>query len=482
MHIIRLHKAGDFAEWRDAARDLLVRQIAPDMVDWRGADEGDVLFAEARADAPISPKVIAMPRSLVQMADRIMCHRDSDVPARLYRLFWRAQSDRQLLNRKADVDVHWAQLIDKSIRRDIHKMHAFVRFRRIGERDDGRERYAAWFEPSHRILRLGAPFFQRRFANMDWAIITPDGRAIWDGETLSYGEGGTRNEVPESDVVEDQWRTYYGAIFNPARVKINAMRAEMPKKYWHNLPEAQDIAALLADAERRVEHMRLASITSPNARAEKWQQNVAAALEGEEFAAANISDLPSLALALDRCRLCELHCAATQAVPGEGPAQARVMIVGEQPGDQEDLAGRPFVGPAGQVLNGALERSGFDRSQIYMTNAVKHFKFTPRGKRRLHQKPSAGEIDMCRWWLNKERELVQPEWIVTLGASALRAVAGPDAKLSDLRGQPMQSEDGAKFIATIHPSYLLRIPDEAKAAQEKSAFLRDLQMARDLIS
>jgi probable DNA metabolism protein len=484
MQLVRLNKDGDFDEWRAIARDLLQRGVAPDQVDWLGADEGDSLFADMDgASAPgLTGKALSMPRALVQMADRIICHRDADVPARLYRLFWRAQTDRQLLSRKADADVHWAMQIDKAIRRDIHKMHAFVRFRLIGEREDGRERYAAWFEPSHYTLRLGAPFFQRRFAHMDWAIITPDASAIWDGEDLIFGEGGSRDDVPESDVVEDQWRTYYGAIFNPARVKINAMRAEMPKKYWHNLPEAQDIAALLADAERRVEHMRQASITSPNARAEKWQQNVAAALEGEEFAAAHVQDLPSLALALDRCRLCPLHCDATQAVAGEGPADAAVMMVGEQPGDQEDLAGRPFVGPAGQLLNAALERSGFQREQLYLTNAVKHFKFTPRGKRRLHQTPTAGEIDMCRWWLDRERELVKPEWTVTLGASALRAVAGPKAKLADVRGKPMQLEDGTKFLPTIHPSYLLRIPDEEKVAAEKQAFLRDLRLARELAS
>lgn len=421
-----------------------------------------------------------MPRALVEMADRIICHRGTDVPAKLYRLFWRAQTDRQLLGRKADADVHWAQQIDKAIRRDIHKMRAFVRFRRINEKAEGRECYAAWFEPSHLILRLGAPFFQRRFANMDWAIITPDERAIWDGERLIFGEGGSRQDVPETDVVEDQWRTYYSAIFNPARVKIQAMRAEMPKKYWHNLPEAQDIAALLADAERRVEHMRQASIMSPNARAEKWQKNVTAALEGEEFSADHIVDLPSLGAALHQCRRCPLHCGATQAVPGEGPKGARIMMVGEQPGDQEDLAGRPFIGPAGQLLNAALERSGLDRRELYLTNAVKHFKFTPRGKRRLHQTPTAGEIDMCRWWLDKEREFVRPKWVVTLGASALRAVAGSKAKLADMRGQPLEMDDGTRFFATIHPSYLLRISDAEKAYQEKALFLKDLHLVQEM--
>lgn len=483
MELIRLEKAGDFDEWRDAARRLLLRGMAPEDVDWRGADEGDLLFADDGGRAEVAPapeRKLSMPRALVEMGNRIICHRDVDVPARLYRLFWRAQQDRLLLSRKADADVHWAMQIDKAIRRDIHKMHAFVRFRQIGVSETGREQYAAWFEPSHYILRLGAPFFMRRFAGMDWAIVTPDARAIWDGEALVFGEGSSREDVPQSDVVEDQWRTYYGAIFNPARVKINAMRAEMPKKYWHNLPEAQDIPSLLADAERRVEHMREASITSPNARAERWQQNILAALEGGGDDAVEIGDLPALDRALQQCRRCPLHCDATQAVCGEGPQGARVMMVGEQPGDQEDLAGRPFVGPAGQLLNAALERSGFRRDELYLTNAVKHFKFTVRGKRRLHQNPTAGEIDMCRWWLEKERALVQPAVIVTLGASALRSLLGPSVKLADLRGRRLVLDDGTKFLATVHPSYLLRLPDEAKAAEEKKRFLAELRLAHEM--
>jgi DNA polymerase len=132
------------------------------------------------------------------------------------------------------------------------------------------------------------------------------------------------------------------------------------------------------------------------------------------------------------------------------------------------------------LLNAALERSGFQRSELYLTNAVKHFKFTPRGKRRLHQNPTAGEIDMCRWWLEKERDLVQPAVIVTLGASALRSILGPSVKLGDLRGRRLVLDDGTKFLATIHPSYLLRLPDAAKAAEEKSRFLADLKLAREM--
>ena len=213
MREVVLSTPGDFAEWRGVARALLAGGVVPEDVSWRGAEEGASLFGD---QAPVSSgAAVSLPRELLTMADRVICHRDAEVPARLYRVVWRTAHERQLLARTTDADVDWLRKTDKAIRRDIHKMHAFVRFRRLGE-GEGRERFAAWFEPDHRILRLTAPFFRRRFYGMDWAIVTPDARAIWEDEELNYGPGGTRDEVPDSDVVEDQWRTYYGAIFTMA--------------------------------------------------------------------------------------------------------------------------------------------------------------------------------------------------------------------------------------------------------------------------
>ncbi|UNU43648.1 DUF4130 domain-containing protein [Sphingopyxis sp. YF1] len=473
MREVVLERPGDFAEWRGVARALLAGGVAPEDVSWRGAEDGASLFGDEAP--PASAGAVKLPRELLAMADRVICHRGAEVPARLYRLVWRAARERQLLARTTDPDVDWLRRTDKAIRRDIHKMHAFVRFRRLGEGEE-RERFAAWFEPDHRILRLTAPFFQRRFYGMDWAILTPDARAIWQDELLTLGPGGTRDEVPDGDVVEDQWRTYYGAIFNPARVKIEAMRAEMPKKYWHNLPEAQDIAPLLAGAGARVERMRAAAVSAANPRTDKWRTRVP-----EELAPIDdVKTLGALAKAIDRCTRCPLYCNATQAVAGEGPTKARIMLVGEQPGDQEDLQGRPFVGPAGQVLDAALDEAGLDRRRLFLTNAVKHFKFEPRGKRRLHQNPTTGEIDICRWWLDKERALVQPELIVTLGASALRGVTGKSASIKSMRGAVHELEGGSKLIATIHPSFLLRLPDRERAAEERKAFVADLIRARKL--
>lgn len=473
MREVTLNSPGDFTEWRSAARALLAAGVPPHEVLWRRAGESGSLFADT--DALLPQRAVTLPRELVTLADRVICHRDDSVPSRLYRIVWRALEDRRLLERRTDADVDWLARMDKAIRRDLHKMHAFVRFRRLGDGAAGEESFVAWFEPEHRILRLAAPFFRKRFYGMDWAILTPDGRAIWHAEELRFGPGGTRDEVPDRDIVEDQWRTYYGAIFNPARVKIAAMRAEMPKKYWHNLPEAQDIGPLLAGAEERVERMRDTAVSLANPRSDKWR----ARGEPEPVSnAAAVGSLDDLSKALRGCTRCPLHCHATQAVPGEGRADARIMLVGEQPGDREDLEGRPFVGPAGQLLDEALAEAGLDRAMVYVTNAVKHFKFEPRGKRRLHQNPNTGEIDICRWWLDQERTLVQPAIIVSLGGSALRGLTGKSSSISAMRGTTHRLGGGAQLVATVHPSFLLRLPDRERAAAERRAFVADLAKAK----
>ncbi len=166
---------------------------------------------------------------------------------------------------------------------------------------------------------------------------------------------------------------------------------------------------------------------------------------------------------------------------GEGPAGARVMFVGEQPGDQEDTIGRPFVGPAGQMLDHAMEEAGIDRRTIYITNAVKHFKFTPRGKRRIHQSPDAGEIQVCRFWLDVERVQVSPRLLVLMGGSGARAVLGRPVTVTRERGRPFTLEDGQTAFITVHPSYLLRIPDPAGKEREYRAFVNDLKAIKALM-
>jgi uracil-DNA glycosylase family protein len=177
------------------------------------------------------------------------------------------------------------------------------------------------------------------------------------------------------------------------------------------------------------------------------------------------------------CTRCPLYKYATQVVPGEGPAKARLMLVGEQPGDKEDIAGKPFVGPAGRVLDKAIADAGIDRKQVFVTNAVKHFKFTPRGKRRLHKKPNAHEIERCRWWLDLERAILKPKVVVALGATAVRSLMGKTMTIGKIRGKAIEMPDGGRLVATIHPSYLLRIRDDRDKAAQYRALVRDLKAA-----
>jgi len=178
------------------------------------------------------------------------------------------------------------------------------------------------------------------------------------------------------------------------------------------------------------------------------------------------------------CTRCELYRNATQTVFGEGPLDAAIMFVGEQPCDQEDLAGRPFVGPAGVLFDAALEKAGIDRSAVYVTNAVKHFKFVPRGKRRIHNKPDSGEITACRWWIEHERELLRPPVTVALGATAARSLVGKVVTISKVRGEPLTLADGSECWVTVHPSSILRAPDEASRNEAKRLFLRDLKLIK----
>lgn len=194
------------------------------------------------------------------------------------------------------------------------------------------------------------------------------------------------------------------------------------------------------------------------------------------------ASLEEVAAGIAICRRCDLWREATGGVPGEGPQAAALMLVGEQPGDQEDLAGAPFVGPAGQVLDRALERAGVPRAEVFVTNAVKHFKHEMRGKRRLHKKPNAGEVSACRWWLDAERRLVRPRVVVAMGATAALAVFGRPTSIGENRGRGLPLEGGAQAVVTYHPSFVLRAPDEAARDRTFAALVADLRFARGLVA
>ena len=272
--------------------------------------------------------------------------------------------------------------------------------------------------------------------------------------------------MPQQDVVEAEWRTYYAHIFNPARVKINAMKSEMPMKYWKNLPEAELIPALLEQAGTRVAAM----VARPGETLPIYNRP-------RETAAELPTSLDQLYQMLERQADTPMEKFSPTLVRGAGPEQAELMIIGEQPGDQEDRQGLPFVGPAGQLLDRALAEAGIDRQQTFLTNAVKRFKFSPRGKRRIHETPNAGEIGYYRWWVEQEIRLVDPRIIIALGATAARCLTGQPVKIARHRSEILPGPAGRSLLVTVHPSYLLRIPDEQGRQVEYAKFVRDLALA-----
>jgi DNA polymerase len=475
MISVRLEARNDFEEWRRKARRLLAAGVLPAQVVWRLPGEENGLFEAGDDMLPAGDQPVgSVPPDFIALARQGVNHADPERFALLYRFLWRLVQDRGLMQAASDADLVRLTRLASAVRRDSHKMKAFVRFKAIAD-EDGRERYAAWFEPEHYTLEMTAPFFARRFDGMSWAIVTPYRSAFWGGESLGFGPGGQRADVPADDAVEGDWKTYFASIFNPARLKVAMMKSEMPVKYWRNLPEAELIAPLIRGALQMEADMIERATTQPPSRHVRQQAREEGVVK-DDF---EIASLPDARKAVQDCRRCPLYQDATQAVFGEGPAAAEVMFVGEQPGDQEDLAGKPFIGPAGRVLDAAVEKVGIDRTRVYVTNAVKHFKYEPRGKRRIHQKPDAGEVQACKFWLDHEIGLVRPKVIVALGATAAQSLLGRSATIGKLRGAPITLDDGTILFVTNHPSYLLRIPDAEGKAREQAKFEADLVLVRE---
>jgi len=476
MRLVVLHDGGDLTEWRGQARTLLFEGVLPSNVQWQIGETAGLLPVESSPSEPSSSdnksvKAGTVPRAFLNLANTVLAHADARRHAVLYRLLWRlTHGERHLLNIATDDDVAWCELAAKAVRRDMHKMKAFVRFREV-KRPEGSV-FVAWFEPSHDILARVAPFFVRRFAGMHWSILTPNRSAHWDGEAITFGAGANKADAPNEDALEDLWLTYFANIFNPARLKVQAMKNEMPVRYWKNMPETALIPGLIRDASARMDAMVKSAPTTPKKHIPAPAERAAALLPEDS--------LDELRRQAQQCRACPLWEPATQTVFGEGPDNARIMVIGEQPGDQEDLAGRPFVGPAGQLFDHALAQAGIEREALYVTNTVKHFKFEPRGKRRIHSRANAQEQSACRPWLLAEIQRVAPRAIVCLGAMAAQAVFGKSFRLLEQRGQWITLDNGIRAFATVHPSYLLRLPDERERSEATAAFVHDLAMLREL--
>lgn len=447
-----------FTGWRHEARRLMLANVPPAAIEWTKNDGNLSFFA---SDAEPVPKAraqaLSVPLEFMKLAETVSYAREPERWALLYRILFRLRATPRLLQHLTDPDIHRANLIAKSVRRDEHKMHAFVRFKKI--LIDEVEHYLAWHQPEHLIVPLAAPFFERRFGDRHWSIYTPDQSVHWDLKELTYTHGIPQHEFPHDDAMDDLWKTYYASTFNPARVKLKMMKSEMSPKYWSSMPETALIKELVREAPARLEKM---------AKAQNTQAIVPAHVDHAELLAA-----------AKTCGACPIGRGATQLVFGEGPTRAELMIVGEQPGDTEDLAGKPFVGPAGALLDECLRDAGIDRAQTYLTNAVKHFKWKPGtdyggGKTRVHHKPSGPETHACRPWLEAEIALVKPRVIIALGATAGTSILGRLPKITEERGKIFANHFSENIILSWHPAAILR----SSSAEE--TMLRKIQLTEDL--
>lgn len=472
--MIRVAIEPTLAAFREAARPLLLDDVPPAQVAiedrraaqtslWssptpHGGPKDSTEQRAVRADAQV-----LLPARFLRALTRAAYHRDAQRFNLFYRLAYRlTHGEPALLEIASDADVSRLRVMVQAVTHDEHRMHAFVRFRRIEL--DGEQHFVAWHEPEHPILPLTAPFFRERFGDMRWSILTPDQSAHWDGSSLRYGPPAQRSAAPQSDELEELFATYYRAIFNPARINLRVFRSHMPARHWATLPETRAIHELVRLTPGSLHSMRT---------------SIASAAEAMLPAERSLAALRSAA---GSCTACPLFERATRSVFGEGPLDARLMLVGEQPGDEEDRAGRPFIGPAGKVLDRALASAGIERGEVYLTNAVKHFKWRADGPRRLHDRPRPGEVRACRAWLDAEIEALRPHVIVCLGRTAAQSFLGPRFSAGRYRGQWFASPWTQHLLITYHPAAILRLPDATASEQAFEELVTHLTAARERLT
>jgi DNA polymerase len=439
MRRVVLANETDWEGWRKAARSLVIAGVSPDDVRW-AVDLNTHSNDEPTALPEQTEGTFVVPRSLVSLASLAIQARDPVRFDLLYRLIWRANSGERIGDKGDDLELRRARNLALAVRAEAHRMRALVRFLPVQE--SAWTRYLGWYEPAHYVLEANAQIIARRFPDLVFSILTPDGGAHWDGSELRFSRGTDRRAVPDDGSLQAWWQSCHVALLGEARIGTA-------------VPEAE----ALDEAPRPPDRPPIGPVVLPVHSDAPLQEAMNEA---------------------SSCRRCHLYGPATQMVFGEGPAHAKVVFIGEQPGDQEDVIGRPFVGPAGQLMDRAMEEAGIDRRVVYITNAVKHFKFEPRGKRRLHKTPEAGEIQACRFWLDVELVRLRPRLVVVMGGTAARAVLGRAVTITRERGRPIELPSGQIAFVTVHPSFLLRLPDENARTREYRAFVADLGKIADL--
>lgn len=461
MKIVRFK--GDFESWRNEARSLLSDKVHFEKVLWQASDDHvSSLFDQLPETATLKKTNFTIPREFMEEAEWVAAFRDDSTWSLLYKLAYRlVYEDRHLLQIKLDQDVLDFERRKKLVTRDLHKMKAFVRFREIQKNDQ--TIYVAWHRPDHHVLKFSAPFFTDRFNGMNWIIFTEELSMSWMDNQLTYGAGLSQKEAESFDATEELWKTYYGSIFNPARIKIQAMKNELPVRHWKTLPEATLIDQLIAEAPARLDEFYQAQ--RPSA-VQLIPQQPKTLLEIKEH--------------LNKCEACAICEMATGPVFGSGNPFADIVFVGEQPGEEEDRAGIPFIGAAGDIFNRTLAKAGILRNDVYVTNAVKAFKWKKVNGQRQHRSPMPDEIGACRPWVKAELDFIKPKVLVCMGGSAAQSVFGKLMQVSESRGKIFKTAFSDQTIIVNHPAAILRTKDMVIQARMLLDFEKEIEFALKL--
>ena len=420
----------DWDTWRRAARAFVLAGVAPEDLTWTVGEEAGAV--------PDASGGFTLPRALVALLASAFQAREPERLPLLYTVLWRAHHEGLTLADAEDPDLRLARRWALAVRADAHRMRAHLRF--LSVQSAKTPCFLGWYRPDHFVLEANTRLLARWTPETCFAIVTPDGTGHHDPHGIRFGAG--LGDPGDDATLRAWWDDHHAAILEAAHP-------------GHGMPEAES----LDESPRPFDRPPLAPVVLPP------RGHATAHLNREART----------------CTRCDLAGPATQTVFGEGPEGAAVMFIGEQPGDQEDTIGRPFVGPAGQLLDEALEEAGIDRRLIYITNAVKHFKFVRRGGRRIHEAPNVEEIGICRTWLDSERQTVKPRLLVLLGGSAGRAVLGRAVAVTRERGRPFRLANGTTVFLTVHPSYLLRQPNPETRRREHENFLKDLRAIKVLM-
>jgi DNA polymerase len=454
-----------FAAWRRAARELLRQGIEPERIEWVEFDSvdagtGSVAASDSSAAAPaVATPVI--PRELLAWLKTAACFCAPDRWSLLYRILWRwTRGERHVLDPQ-DAD---GALLDQRIQSVEHETNDLVTLTLFRRRDPsmGPPEFVGWYEPHHDLLAQVAERFAERMGDSTWMLATPRGAVFWNGMLLRIsrpaaddGEhscperqqqnplatqalppGAMAGEATTSEPTEALWLAYYASAFNGAP-------APVPLRYWRTPPAGPPLPAQLARERSRL-GAQSRTVTVPE-------------MPPLEYSAVT-PPLREPTGPLATCRRCALWRNAKQAVAGAGPAQAALMVVGEQPGEHENQHGTPFTGPTGLLLDTVLARAGLDRAALYLTYAVKHYKWETLEQQRVHRTPARREVEACQYWLEHELSQIAPRVVVTLGATALKALTGAHVNLSEYLGQTID-HGGRLIVPTWHPSYALKMVD-----------------------